>query len=90
MDKGAWWATVHGVAKSRTWLSEWVHDSFLRENTMQLDQKHEEAVFVQGANGCKRDKNKCWQDVKKLEDACVSLVGMENSAAALENSLAGF
>ena len=20
MDKGAWWATVHGVAKSRTWL----------------------------------------------------------------------
>ena len=22
MDGGAWWATVHGVAKSRTWLSE--------------------------------------------------------------------
>ena len=22
MDKGAWWATVHGVAKSRTWLSD--------------------------------------------------------------------
>ena len=22
LDKGAWWATVHGVAKSRTWLSE--------------------------------------------------------------------
>ena len=21
-DKGAWWATVHGVAKSRTWLSD--------------------------------------------------------------------
>ena len=21
MDKGAWWATVHGVAKSQTWLS---------------------------------------------------------------------
>ena len=21
MDRGAWWATVHGVAKSRTWLS---------------------------------------------------------------------
>ena len=23
MDRGAWWATVHGVAKSRTWLSIW-------------------------------------------------------------------
>ena len=22
MDRGAWWATVHGVAKSQTWLSE--------------------------------------------------------------------
>ena len=21
MDKGAWWATVHGVTKSQTWLS---------------------------------------------------------------------
>ena len=23
MDRGAWWATVHGVAKSRTWLRDW-------------------------------------------------------------------
>ena len=22
MDWGAWWATIHGVAKSRTWLSD--------------------------------------------------------------------
>ena len=22
MDRGAWWATVHGVAKSRTWLCD--------------------------------------------------------------------
>ena len=22
MDRGAWWATVHGVTKSQTWLSE--------------------------------------------------------------------
>ena len=21
MDRGAWWATVHGIVKSRTWLS---------------------------------------------------------------------
>ena len=23
-DRGAWWATVHGVAQSRTWLSDWI------------------------------------------------------------------
>ena len=22
MDRGAWWAAVHGVARSRTWLSD--------------------------------------------------------------------
>ena len=22
-DRGAWWTTVHGVAKSQTWLSHW-------------------------------------------------------------------
>ena len=25
MDRGAWWATVHGVAKSRTRLSDFFH-----------------------------------------------------------------
>ena len=25
MDRGAWWATVHGVAKSWTRLSDWAH-----------------------------------------------------------------
>ena len=23
MDRGAWWATVHGLTKNRTWLSNW-------------------------------------------------------------------
>ena len=25
MDGGAWWATVHGVAESQTWLSDFTH-----------------------------------------------------------------
>ena len=25
MDRGAWWATVPGIVKSLTWLSEWAH-----------------------------------------------------------------
>ena len=24
MDRGAWWTTVYGVAKIRTWLTEWI------------------------------------------------------------------
>ena len=25
MDRGAWQATVHGIARSRTWLNDWIH-----------------------------------------------------------------
>ena len=28
MDRGAWWATVHGVANSRTGLSNWTHTHY--------------------------------------------------------------
>ena len=30
MDGGAWWATVHGVAKSRTWLSNFTFTFFFQ------------------------------------------------------------
>ena len=31
MDRGVWWATVHGVTKSWTWLSDW-HFHSIRSN----------------------------------------------------------
>ena len=30
MDRGDWWATVHRVAKSQTWLSNWAHTQHTR------------------------------------------------------------
>ena len=27
MDRGSWWARVHGVAKSQTWLSNWAQST---------------------------------------------------------------
>ena len=29
MDRGAWWATIHGATKSRTWLSNWTQNILL-------------------------------------------------------------
>ena len=28
MDREVWWAVVHGVAKSRTWLNNWTHTHY--------------------------------------------------------------
>ena len=36
MDGGPWWATVHGVAKSRTQLSEFTLSSSLKSGSMML------------------------------------------------------
>ena len=33
MDRGAWWATVHGVAQSRTRLSDLTNLTWLEEST---------------------------------------------------------
>ena len=32
MDRGAWWATVHGVAKTQTTLSDWAHTHTLYDH----------------------------------------------------------
>ena len=36
MDRGAWWATVHGIAKSWTWLSEHTHKQLIKNMTILL------------------------------------------------------
>ena len=40
MDRGAWWATVHGVAKSQTQLSDFI---FTFTNTHIYIYTHEES-----------------------------------------------
>ena len=37
MDRGIWWATVHGVAKTWTWLSIRIHSVFMRRTWKIVD-----------------------------------------------------
>ena len=47
MDRGAWQATVHGVAKSRTWLSD-KHIHFHLGVKVFLSSTNERIVYVLG------------------------------------------
>ena len=40
MDQGAWWATVHGVAKSRTQLNDWARTHMCKSCTLKEKIKH--------------------------------------------------
>ena len=40
MDREAWHAAVHGVAKSRTWLSNWTEQYHLTEEISSWNEKN--------------------------------------------------
>ena len=46
MDRGAWQATVHGVAKSQTWLSARTHKERYLRNTQLMDRDQPSALGI--------------------------------------------
>ena len=47
MDRGAWWATVHGVANSHTWLST---HTYTHTCTLTVHLKQHENVYARGCS----------------------------------------
>ena len=50
LDRGAWWVTVHGVAKSQTW--QWLNSSgsVMRHADTEMTVMKEEVFFFQNVN----------------------------------------
>ena len=46
IDRGAWWATIHGVTKSRTRLRDWTHTAATRQQPLPM-------VNTKGTQGVK-------------------------------------
>ena len=45
MDREAWRAAVHGVAKGRTWLSAWMFMKNIMQNIMQVCKRLESVAL---------------------------------------------
>ena len=50
MDRGAWWATVRRVTKSRTRLSDWAH-ILSEESALPGERDHKNQCFIEGHFG---------------------------------------
>ena len=52
---GAWWATVHGVTKSWTWLSDWTELSVLNE--MEIQKREDVCICMADSFCCTPEAN---------------------------------
>ena len=82
MDRGTWWAAVHGVAKSSTWLkqlsthkvkclpinnySEWVVDRILQSKDIE---------WLNGLKKKKNNNNQPYADSKRFTSALRTHIG---------------
>ena len=46
MGRGAWWATIHGVARSQTRLSDWAHRHTHTLHTNKKEKVHKRWVYL--------------------------------------------
>jgi len=46
MDRGAWQAIVHGITKSKAWLSDWAHTNMNNTNFTQTRSTLEVAIIA--------------------------------------------
>ena len=53
-DRGAWWATVHGVAKSQTWLSDETRASCTLKSSVILGRLVAQAPYLKPDTACQR------------------------------------
>ena len=90
MDRGTWWATVHGFAKSQTWLSNWaLPQSHLTHHWLISSYQHEatERRFGKNRSSLRRQYKSspghCWSGVMIRAMQSVPLVQLKCCCAVI-------
>ena len=90
MDGGAWWVTVHGVAKSRRWLSDFTFKQYCLNNMRSLLWT---LVYIHIVLILKFHKSGRVKNLPEMQEMWVWSLGQEDSLEkemATHSSLAGY
>ena len=65
-DRGAWWATVHGITKGQTWLRDWTTTTITKRSLQILrsGSRRKYRVLWEQKRGMDQ---LCWAGVKRIE-----------------------
>ena len=89
MDRGAWWATVHGVTKSQTWLSDW-HTVSIYTNHFAVHlnlTQHCRSIILQLKQRKKKKKTLSWLPMSFLSSQSCAFLRISSPVIAGSSSL---
>ena len=77
MDWEAWWAAVHGVAKSQTWLTNWIELNWLDHPKSNRIPEKQLLCFIDYTKefDCV-DQNKLWKILKEKKSQEIGTKGI--------------
>ena len=94
MDREAWYAIVHGVAKSRTWLSDWTELKIQHQDNRSCSKRHllffyilhlavtSHSPFKKHLHHCwLENKVSCWEVVVGWQEFWISVAGWQEFCA---------
>ena len=88
MDGGAWWATVHGVAKSQTWLSDFTC-TFYRIKTSNKWQLSAFFIPEKTTWGQIKDQRNLSRDCCSVAKSCLALFMTAAHQAPVSSTISG-